>query len=78
MLGQPLAIMRGPRAAVITTRLIEALDRQITEVALPIEGQPKLVVSLPEPVPEAVVGETGKRQTLASQSTDPPVMGAIG
>jgi hypothetical protein len=65
MPGQLLAITRGPRAAVIATRLIEALDRQLTEAALPVKGQPELVVGLPEPAPEAVMRETGKRQTLA-------------
>jgi hypothetical protein len=29
-------------------------------------------------MPEAVVKETGNKQTLASQSTDPPVEGTIG
>jgi hypothetical protein len=70
MLGQPLAIMRGPRA-VMATQLIDALDRQSTEATLPV-GPPELVVGLPEPVPEAAVGETGKKPTLTSQSTELP------
>jgi hypothetical protein len=76
MLGQPLAIMRGPRA-VMATQPIDALDRQSTEATLPV-GPPELVMGLPEPVPEAAVGETGNKSTLTSQSTDLPEDGTIG
>jgi hypothetical protein len=70
--------MRGPRTAVIATQPIQALDRQPTEAALPVRSQPELVVGLSEPVAEAIVGETGNKQPLASQSTDPLMKGTIG